>query len=196
MELNFAPNIQIDFGTLNNTSVNRPSEIFKKYFNLKYYLGLVNYVLRFFTALDDRVVTFKEPILDKILKGHNISSKKVPNEGSCRVNCYLNPDCVSINMGPLIEGVLTCELNAATSGNEHTSALESKTGYTYLEIEVQSCTFFLTKLHVFFLLKYCHDLGTKASKNLVTATSRLKKNQSENLQLVRSCVHASQMARM
>ena len=49
-------------------------------------------------------------------------------------------------------------------------------------------------MHVFFdnLLKYCHDLGTKASKNLVTATLRLKKNQSENLQLVRSCVHASQ----
>ena len=92
-----------------------------------------------FTALEDRVVTFKETKLDKTLKGHNISSKKVPNEGSCRVNCYLNPDCVSINMGPLTEGMLMCELNKATIENVHTSALESKTGYTYLEIEVQSC---------------------------------------------------------
>ena len=78
-------------------------------------------------------------MLHKTLKGHNINSKKVPNEGSCRVNCYLNPDCVSINMGPFTEGMLTCELNKATSENIHTSALKSKTGYTYLEIEVQSC---------------------------------------------------------
>ena len=55
------------------------------------------------------------------------------------MNCYLNPDCVSINLGPLTEGELTCELNKATSGNEHTSALKNETGYTYLEIEVQSC---------------------------------------------------------
>ena len=96
------------------------------------------YLLLFVTALHDRVITFKEPRLNKILNGHNISSKKVPNEGSCLVNCYLNPDCVSINMGPLTAGMLTCELNAAASGNEHTSALENKAGYTYLEIEVQS----------------------------------------------------------
>ena len=108
---------------------------FKERSNATYYL------LLFFTALDDRVITFKEPILDKILKGHNISSKKVQNKGSCRVNCYLNPDCVSINMGPLIAGMLTCELNKATSGNKHTSALKNKAGYTYLEIEVQSCKF-------------------------------------------------------
>ena len=110
----------------------------KKYINVKFYLALINYVLWFFTALEDRVVTFKEPIHNKSLKGHNISSRKVPNEGSCRVNCYLNPDCVSINMGPLTEGMLTCELNKATSGNVHTSALENKKGYIYLEIEVSS----------------------------------------------------------
>ena len=100
---------------------------------------LVIYVLWFFTVLEDRVVTFKEPIYNKTLKDHNISSKNVPNEGSCRVNCYLNPDCVSINMGPLTEGMLSCELNNATSGNVDTSALKNKKGYTYLEIEVQSC---------------------------------------------------------
>ena len=97
------------------------------------------YLLLFVTALHDRVITFKEPRLNKSLEGHVIISRNVSNEGSCRVNCYLNPDCVSINMGPLIAGMLTCELNAAASGNEHTSALENKAGYTYLEIEVQSC---------------------------------------------------------
>ena len=94
--------------------------------------------LWFSTALDDRVVTFKEPRLNKVLEGHLLSSEEVPNEGSCRVNCYLNPDCVSINMGPFTKGMLTCELNKATSGNEQTSGLKDRAGYTYLEIEVQS----------------------------------------------------------
>ena len=63
-----------------------------------FYLGLVSYALWFFTALHNRVVSFKEPRLNKSLEGHLLSSKKVPNEGSCRVNCYLNPDCVAINI--------------------------------------------------------------------------------------------------
>ena len=98
---------------------------------------MLNYALRFFTALDNRVITFKEPRLNKSLEGHVIISRNVANEGSCRVNCYLNPDCVSINMGRVTEGMLTCEMNNSTSG--YSNALESKAGYTYLEIEVQSC---------------------------------------------------------
>ena len=90
----------------------------------------------FFTAFGDRIITFKEPMPNKVLKGYAIGTERVPNEGSCRVNCYLNPDCVSINMGPLIEGELTCELNAATSGNEYFSRLVYQKDHTYLEIEV------------------------------------------------------------
>ena len=73
---------------------------------------------------------------NKVLKGYVIGRERVPNEGSCRVNCYLNPDCVSINMGPLTEGELTCELSKATSGNEYSSHLEYQEDHTYLEIEV------------------------------------------------------------
>ncbi|XP_074617699.1 neurexin-4-like [Acropora palmata] len=89
----------------------------------------------FAPAFGDRIITFKEPMPNKVLKGYAIGTERVPNEGSCRVNCYLNPDCVSINMGPLIEGELTCELNAATSGNEYFSRLVYQKDHTYLEIE-------------------------------------------------------------
>ena len=92
----------------------------------------------FFTAFGDRIITFKEPMPNKVLKGYVIGRERVPNEGSCRVNCYLNPDCVSINMGPLTEGELTCELNAATSGNQYFSRLVYQKDHTYLEIEVIS----------------------------------------------------------
>lgn len=72
-----------------------------------------------------------------VMENHVIRRDEVPNEGSCRVKCYLEPDCVSINVGPSSGGKLTCELNNATTGMN--STLESKIDHTYLEIsEVKS----------------------------------------------------------
>ncbi|XP_068722450.1 contactin-associated protein-like 4 [Montipora capricornis] len=67
------------------------------------------------------------------MEDHVISSEDVPHEGSCRVNCYLHPDCVSVNMGPLIKGKLFCELNNATA--QEKSDLSRKENHTYWEIE-------------------------------------------------------------
>ncbi|XP_068722449.1 contactin-associated protein-like 5 isoform X2 [Montipora capricornis] len=95
----------------------------------------VLFALQNFTssANGDRIITFKEPVPNKTMEDHVIRRDEVPNEGSCRVKCYLHPDCVSINMGPLTGGKLTCELNNATAQKE--SALGSEEGYTYLEIQ-------------------------------------------------------------
>ncbi|XP_029192830.2 neurexin-4-like [Acropora millepora] len=98
-------------------------------------IGILLDLQYFVSAFGDRIITFKEPMPNKVLKGYVIGRERVPNEGSCRVNCYLNPDCVSINMGPLTEGELTCELNAATSGNEYSPRLKHQEKHTYLEIE-------------------------------------------------------------
>ena len=67
-----------------------------------------------------------------VMENHVIRRDEVPNEGSCRVKCYLEPDCVSINVGPSSGGKLTCELNNATTGMN--STLRSKIDHTYLEI--------------------------------------------------------------
>ena len=109
----------------------------------------------FLTAFGDRIITFKEPMPNKVLKGYVIGRERVPNEGSCRVNCYLNPDCVSINMGPLTEGVLTCELNKATSGNECSSRLIYREDHTYLEIEV---TLRIIKMTILCIFQIVHIL--------------------------------------
>lgn len=53
---------------------------------------------------------FKEPIADKALPGHVITTEQVPDERSCRVKCYMEPNCVSINVGPGTKEQLTCEL--------------------------------------------------------------------------------------
>ena len=79
---------------------------------------------------------FKEPIANKALKNHVIRSEKVPSEGSCRLMCYMEPNCVSINLGPLERGNHKCELNNATDENQLVSLLQNKAAFTYLAIEV------------------------------------------------------------
>ncbi|XP_078351731.1 uncharacterized protein LOC144636400 [Oculina patagonica] len=78
-----------------------------------------------------RNIEFKEPVVNKALKNHVISSKEVLNEGSCRLMCYMEPSCVSINLGPLVKGKHKCELNNATDENH----LESRQAFNYLAIE-------------------------------------------------------------
>ncbi|CAH3112136.1 unnamed protein product, partial [Pocillopora meandrina] len=55
-----------------------------------------------------RNIVFKQPVPNKILKNHLIKTEDVPNEGSCRVLCYMDPDCVSINLGPFMRGKHIC----------------------------------------------------------------------------------------
>nr|XP_058952653.1 microfibril-associated glycoprotein 4-like [Pocillopora verrucosa] len=69
------------------------------------------------------------------MKNHAIKSVEVPNEGSCRVMCYMEPNCVSINIGPVAVGNQKCELNNATEENHAPFLLVKNPGYTYLAIE-------------------------------------------------------------
>ena len=89
---------------------------------------------------------FKEPIPNKKIKKHLIKTEDVPNEGSCRVLCYMDPDCVSINLGPFIQGKHICQLNNATD-----KSLAYEQGFTYLAVEVTS-TFDLSFLAVLWYL--------------------------------------------
>ena len=54
------------------------------------------------------------------MKDHVIRSAEVINEGSCRVMCYMEPNCVSINFGPSDSGKYKCELNSATDEGQVT----------------------------------------------------------------------------
>lgn len=89
------------------------------------------------TVDEHRILVFKEPVQDKALHGHVIRTVQVLNEGSCRVQCYLEPNCVSINVRPLKDGKHQCELNNATDENQSVDALKPMTGYTYFAIEVE-----------------------------------------------------------
>ena len=90
------------------------------------------------TGDECRSIIFKEPIPNKKMKNHVIRTTEVPNEGSCRVMCYMEANCVSINVGPSEGGKHKCELNNATDENQFTFFLENKPSYTYLAIQVTS----------------------------------------------------------
>ena len=75
---------------------------------------------------------------DKRLPGHVIRTESVANEGGCRVKCFLEPNCVSINVGPAVAGKRSCELNNDTDESPEQSALKGESGYIHYAVEVQN----------------------------------------------------------
>ena len=91
---------------------------------------------------------FKEPVDGKILPGHVIKTEKVANEGSCRVKCFIEPNCVSINVGPDEHGVRKCELKNTTDESSSQSGLEEKEGHIHYAVEVPEAFFFSRNLFI------------------------------------------------
>ena len=89
-----------------------------------------------FSDDDCRDIIFKEPVENRAMKDHVIRSEEVSNEGSCRVLCYMEPNCVSINLGPLVGEKHKCDLNNATDDNQLTIFLADEPSFTYLAIQV------------------------------------------------------------
>ena len=84
----------------------------------------------------NRVIIFKGPMADRRLPGHVIRTESVANEGGCRVKCFLEPNCVSINVGPAVGGKRSCELNNATDESPEQSALKGDSDYIHYAVEV------------------------------------------------------------
>ena len=85
----------------------------------------------------ERRIVFMEPISHKVLFGHLIRRELVSDEGQCRVNCYVEASCVSINVGPMNQVTKTCDLiNDAIIDSSPGSTLEQKIGYLHLAVEV------------------------------------------------------------
>ncbi|CAH3134859.1 unnamed protein product [Pocillopora meandrina] len=80
-----------------------------------------------------RVIEFKEGTKNKILTNHVIRRDQLPDKDICELRCYLEPNCVSYNYGPLSDGTFTCELNDRTY-LQVPDSLEDKSGFVYTEI--------------------------------------------------------------
>ena len=106
----------------------------------------------FFTHTDEesRMLIFKEEVPNMTLHGHVIRTEQVLNEGSCRLQCYLEPNCVSINIRPFKYGSHQCDLNDVTDDKEFAVVLTRMTGFTYNGVEVRAV---IVTLLIFSLMK-------------------------------------------
>ena len=52
------------------------------------------------------------------------------------MKCFLEPNCVSINVGPPVGGKRSCELNNATDESPEMSALKGDSDYIHYAVEV------------------------------------------------------------
>ena len=88
--------------------------------------NLSHFVFVVLTTEYNRVIIFEGPI----------RTESVANEGGCRVKCFLEPNCVSINVGPAVVGKRSCELNNATDESPEQSALKGDSDYIHYAVEV------------------------------------------------------------
>ena len=96
----------------------------------------------------NRILMFNEPVDGKILPGHVIKTEKVANEGSCRVKCFIEPNCVSINVGRLDEhGVRICELTLRMKVHRNLVWRKRK-GLIHCAVEVSEDFFFPRNLFI------------------------------------------------
>ncbi|XP_067045973.1 delta-like protein A [Acropora muricata] len=80
-----------------------------------------------------RQLLFRSDVFkNKRLTNHSITTQNVSDLDLCELECYLEPNCVSINFKviPDSEGLHECELNNATH-QSHDNDLQSKKGYLH-----------------------------------------------------------------
>ena len=87
---------------------------------------------------DCRNVEMTPPISDSALVAHVINKTEVGSLGTCRVMCYIEADCVSLNLVTLqhTEGLL-CELSDSDH-IQHPEDLLYRPGSTYVSIKVSA----------------------------------------------------------
>ena len=71
---------------------------------------------------------------NKALINHVIKSDRVGNEHMCRIKCYMEPNCVSYNYGPLNDESFLCELNDKSHLQVSSNELDARGGFIYRPI--------------------------------------------------------------
>ena len=103
-------------------------------------------MLKAIPATDDcRVLEFKPPINRRMLIGHVIKGLLVNSVGGCEANCFMNDDCVSMNLGPLEDGKRVCELSNSDH-DMHPEDLKYQLEFIYIPVWVSLSTLFFKTL--------------------------------------------------
>ena len=62
---------------------------------------------------DGRLLELKPPMTGRRLVGHVIKTLRVNSADGCDVNCFMDDNCMSMNLGPLEDGKHVCELSSS-----------------------------------------------------------------------------------
>ena len=85
--------------------------------------------------LDDcRTIQFREGMKNMALINHIIKRYQGVNKEMCELKCYLEPNCVSYNYGPLNDELSVCELSDTHHSQVSSSELESRDHFIYRSI--------------------------------------------------------------
>ena len=97
-----------------------------------------------------RILEFAEPINGRALRGHIFRKLSVDIQDNCRLKCYLESDCFSYNLGPLVNNKYICELSDSDH-RKHPGDLLPTQGFLYGATKVRLSSVF-TMLPLFFCL--------------------------------------------
>lgn len=95
---------------------------------------------------------YQLPLINKSLIGHVIISVLVNDNDECQLRCYIEPKCLSYNVGPHMAYGHECELSDSDHV-QHPQDLVLMLGYTYIGTKVQSSR---CRLSIFNLFDICH----------------------------------------
>ena len=106
-------------------------------------------MLGFFFYISDacRVLEFTEPIEEHALSGHVFKNITLKIKGNCELNCYLENDCFSFNLGPEVDGKYVCELSDSDDG-QHPQDLAPRHGFFYVATKVRHFVFPVSKIRL------------------------------------------------
>lgn len=84
-----------------------------------------------------RSLKFTSPVKGYALVGHVIKHLSIGIHASCKNLCTMESQCVSINIGPPINGKVVFELSNSDD-KSHSEDLKAKEGFTYRATQVRS----------------------------------------------------------
>jgi len=91
----------------------------------------------FLSSADNcRIVELNVSIASYTLLGHVFKRIEVTSPDVCEVNCFIEADCVSLNVGPLKDGKHWCELSDSDH-IIHPENLVYGNGMTYVSFKVR-----------------------------------------------------------
>ena len=79
---------------------------------------------------------FSNSIDGRKLKGHVFKKIEITSPDVCEINCFIEADCVSFNVGTIQDGKHWCELSDSDH-SVHPEDLVYRSGMTYTTVEVR-----------------------------------------------------------